>query len=42
MLARPIAERGDTASARAWFQAAIGDGDPAVAKAAKAGLAALE
>jgi len=42
MLARLIAERGDTASARAWFQAAIGDGDPAVAKAAKAGLAALE
>ncbi len=41
MLARLIAERGDKAAARNWFQSAVGDPDPAVAAAAKAGLAAL-
>ncbi len=41
MLARLIAERGDKAAARNWFQSAVDDGDPAVAAAAKAGLAAL-
>jgi TolA-binding protein len=39
-LARLIAERGDRAAARAWFASAIADPDPAVAAAAKAGLAA--
>jgi TolA-binding protein len=41
MLARLIAERGDTKSARAWFETALHDADATVAAAAKAGLAAL-
>lgn len=41
MLARLIAARGDVASARAWFDSALGDPDPDVAAAARAGLAAL-
>jgi len=40
MLARLIAERGDIAAARAWFESALGDADAAVAAAAKAGIAA--
>src|SRR6185503_6887538 len=39
MLARLIAERGDAASARAWFETALGDADPSVVAAAKAGIA---
>jgi len=39
MLARLIAERGDRAAARTWFEAASHDPDPDVAAAAKAGLA---
>jgi TolA-binding protein len=42
MLARLIAERGDTASARNWFQSALGDPDPSVVAAAKAGLASFK
>ena len=41
MLARLIAERGDKAAARAWFETAVDDADAAVAAAAKAGIAAL-
>ncbi len=41
MLARLIAERGDNASARAWFESALGDADAAVVAAARAGIAAL-
>jgi TolA-binding protein len=41
MLARLIAERGDGASARAWFETALGDADPSVVAAARAGIAAL-
>jgi hypothetical protein len=41
MLAKLIAERGDAKSARAWFQSALTDPDPAVVAAARAGLAAL-
>ena len=41
MLARLIAERGDHASARAWFESALADGDPSVVAAAKAGIASL-
>ncbi|HUJ63142.1 MAG TPA: tetratricopeptide repeat protein [Kofleriaceae bacterium] len=41
MLARLIAERGDTGAARAWFESALHDPDAAVAAAASAGLAAL-
>jgi TolA-binding protein len=41
MLGRLIAERGDHASARAWFESALGDADASVVAAAKAGLAAL-
>jgi TolA-binding protein len=40
-LARLVAERGDTSSARAWFKAAAADGDATVAAAANNGLAAL-
>jgi TolA-binding protein len=40
-LARLVAERGDTATARAWFKAAAADGDATVVAAANAGLAAL-
>ena len=40
MLAKLIAERGDRKSARAWFESALGDPDPAVVAAARAGLAA--
>ena len=41
MLAKLIAERGDAKSARAWFESALADPDPAVVAAARAGLAAL-
>ena len=33
-----MAERGDTKSARAWYQTAVDDRDPDVAAAARAGL----
>ena len=42
MLARLIAERGDNASARAWFESALTDADPSVVAAARAGIAALK
>jgi len=42
MLGRLIAERGDTATARTWFDSASHDTDPDVAAAAKAGLAGLK
>ncbi|HEY5948326.1 MAG TPA: tetratricopeptide repeat protein [Kofleriaceae bacterium] len=42
MLARLIAERGDKAAARAWFESALGDADPAVVSAARAGIAATK
>lgn len=38
MLARLLLERGDRTSARAWFEAASKDADPAVAAAGRAGL----
>ena len=41
LLGRLIAERGDSASARAWFMSAVDDRDPDVAAAARAGVAAL-
>ncbi len=41
MLARLIAERGDSTSARAWFESALGDADASVVAAARAGIAAL-
>ena len=41
MLARLIAERGDTTSARAWFESALADPDASVVAAARAGIAAL-
>lgn len=41
MLARLIAERGDHASARAWFESALGDADASVVAAARAGITAL-
>ncbi len=41
MLARLIAERGDMASATAWFRSALDDPDPEVVGSARAGLAAL-
>ena len=41
MLAKLIAERGDRDSARRWFESALGDPDPAVVAAARAGLAGL-
>ncbi|HEY6036095.1 MAG TPA: tetratricopeptide repeat protein [Kofleriaceae bacterium] len=41
MLGRLIAERGDTAAARTWFDSATHDADPDVAAAAKAGLTGL-
>ena len=41
MLGRLIGERGDLASARAWLESAVTDPDPAIASAARAGLAAL-
>jgi TolA-binding protein len=40
-LARLIAERGDTKSARAWYESALLDADPDVVAAARAGMAAL-
>jgi TolA-binding protein len=42
MLGRLIADRGDIASARTWFEAATGDADPAIAKAARDGLDRLQ
>ena len=42
MLGRLIAERGDSAAARTWFDSATHDADPDVAAAAKAGLAGLK
>jgi hypothetical protein len=42
MLGRLIAERGDAASARSWFESAIHDPDPNVVAAASAGLATLK
>lgn len=41
LLARLIAERGDAAAARAWFESVVHDPDPRIAAAAAAGLAAL-
>lgn len=41
MLARLIAERGDSATARNWYQAALKDSDANVVAAANAGLAQL-
>lgn len=41
MLARLVAERGDTASARSWFESALTDADPSVVAAARAGITAL-
>jgi TolA-binding protein len=41
MLGRLIAERGDSAAARTWFDSATHDPDPDVAAAAKAGLTTL-
>jgi TolA-binding protein len=41
LLGRLIAERGDRASAKAWFESATHDADPAVVSAAKAGLASV-
>jgi hypothetical protein len=41
MLGRLIAERGDPAAARTWFEAALGDSDANVNAAAKSGLANL-
>ena len=41
MLGRLIAERGDAAAARIWFESATHDPDPAVVAAAKSGLATL-
>jgi TolA-binding protein len=41
MLARLIAERGDSKAARAWFESALGDADASVVAAARAGIAAL-
>jgi TolA-binding protein len=41
MLAKLIAERGDRDSARRWFESALGDPDPAVVAAARAGIAGL-
>jgi TolA-binding protein len=41
LLGRLIGERGGVASARAWLESAVTDPDPAVAAAARAGLAAL-
>ena len=38
MLGRLIAERGDVATARNWFESALHDGDPAVAAAARDAL----
>ncbi|MGE3547595.1 MAG: tetratricopeptide repeat protein, partial [Kofleriaceae bacterium] len=39
MLGRLLADRGDLATARKWFESAVGDPDPAVADAARAALA---
>jgi hypothetical protein len=41
MLARLIADRGDSSSAKRWFDLATQDADPAIVLAAKAGLAKL-
>jgi len=41
LLGRLIGDRGDRASARAWLESAVTDPDPAIAAAARAGLAAL-
>ncbi len=41
LLGHLLADRGDTKSARAWFDAAATDPDPGVVAAARAGLAAL-
>jgi TolA-binding protein len=41
MLARLIADRGDSSSAKRWFELATRDADPAIVAAAKAGLAKL-
>jgi TolA-binding protein len=40
-LARLIAERGDNAAARSWFESALTDADPAVVAAARQGLSQL-
>lgn len=42
MLGRLIAERGDVATARSWFESATHDPDPNVVAAATAGLATLK
>lgn len=41
LLGKLLRDRGDAKSARAWFESALGDGDPAIAAAAKAHLDAL-
>ena len=41
-LAHLISERGDTASARNWYESALADADPDVVSAARAGIAALK
>jgi len=40
-LAKLIAERGDAASAKRWYESALGDVDPSVVAAARAGISAL-
>lgn len=42
MLARLLAQRGDTASARTWYESVAADKDPAVQAAAKQGLTELD
>jgi TolA-binding protein len=41
LLGKLLRDRGDAKSARAWFESALADGDPAIAAAAKAHLDAL-
>lgn len=41
MLGRLLVERGDREAARAWFETAASDADPAIAAAARAGIASL-
>ena len=41
MLGRLLVGRGDRKTARAWFESASGDADPAVAAAGRAGIASL-
>ena len=41
LLGKLLRDRGDAGSARAWFESALTDGDPAIVAAAKAHLDAL-